>query len=152
MFRQDRHESPSRNYNTEFCVILRVTSISLVSSLLSIRESHVRLACCTDCDLVMSESKDRTTAAARGPTAAPGGLALKADSAPTTQSDNPAVGAASDQGYLSKLFGSGFGIGSGTASSVTDRTPATVDEVHEYHPGNRAARRSGSAPGDDLDC
>lgn len=80
----------------------------------------------------MSESKDG--AAARGPTAAPGGLALKADSPPSVQSANPAVGAASNEGYLSKLFGSG------TAPMSTDRSPATVDEAHEYHPGNGAAR------------
>ena len=86
----------------------------------------------------MSESKDG--AAARGPTAAPGGLALKADSPPSVQSANPAVGAASNEGYLSKLFGSGFGLGSGTAPTSTDRSPATVDEAHEYHPGNGAAR------------
>ena len=93
--------------------------------------------------LVMSESKDGT--AARGPTAAPGGLALNADSAPKMQSGNHAVGAASSQGYLSKLLGSGFGFGSATAPSVTDRTPATVEE---YHPGNGTARHSHVAPGD----
>lgn len=90
----------------------------------------------------MSESKDRTAAAAaQAPTAAPSGLALKADNAPNAQPVNPDVGADSNQGYLSKLLGSGFGFGSGTAPSVIDRTPATVDEVHEYHPGNGATRR-----------
>ena len=91
----------------------------------------------------MSESKDGT--AARTPTAAPAGLALKADSAPNMQSGN-AVGAASNRGYLSKLLGSGFGIGSGTAPSVTDRTAATVDEAHEYHPGNGTARHFTCSP------
>lgn len=87
----------------------------------------------------MSESRDGT--ASRGPSSAPGGLAPKADSPPSMQPANPVVGAASNQGYLSKLFGSGFGVGSGTAPTSTARTPATVDEAHEYHPGNGVAYR-----------
>lgn len=81
----------------------------------------------------MSESKD--SAALGPPTAAPGGLAAKSDSAPNTQSANTAINAASNQGYLSKLLGSGFGFGSGTAPTAVGRTPATVDQAHEYHPG-----------------
>lgn len=73
----------------------------------------------------MSES------AARGPATAPGGLAVKSKSAPGAQSTVSAQSAASHQGgYLTKLFG----LGSGTAPSVGDRTPA-IDETHDYHPG-----------------
>ena len=95
--------------------------------------SHVGLACCTKFNVVMSESKD---SAGLGSTAAPGSLAAKPDSPPNTQSAKTTIDAASNQGYLSKLLGSGFGFGSGTGPSAMGRTPATVDEAHEYHPGD----------------
>lgn len=89
--------------------------------------SHVGFVCYTEFNVVMSDPNT----AAPGTTAAPGGLAVKPDSAPNTQSANTAINAASNQGYLSKLLGSGFGFGSGTAPTAG----RTLDEAHEYHPG-----------------